>query len=167
MDGKFIFVPARVVDGIITEGHIGDGEVERFIGEFRFFKRLRADVSVKGGSFDTYLSKARRSGWVDGDRQSLKITRAGLEALGHWEPLPKGKDLLNHWIRKMGTGGASRMLLALSNLYPLSCTAQHLGITAGVSVDGGSFDTYLSRLRGFDLITGDRTALRASEEFFT
>jgi hypothetical protein len=128
---------------------------------------LRADVSVKGGSFDTYLSKARRSGWVDGDRQSLKITRAGLEALGHWEPLPKGKDLLNHWIRKMGTGGASRMLLALSNLYPLSCTAQHLGITAGVSVDGGSFDTYLSRLRGFDLITGDRTALRASEEFFT
>ena len=47
MDGKFEFVPARVVDGVIAERHIGNGEVERFIGEFGFFKRLLADVGIR------------------------------------------------------------------------------------------------------------------------
>jgi hypothetical protein len=127
---------------------------------------LRADVSVKGGSFDTYLSKGKKSGWIEGDRANLRITRAGLDALGPFDPLPTGRRLLDFWLGKLGAGGASRMLDVLSRFYPKSLTAAELGNHSNISVDGGSFDTYLSRLRGFDLISGSRSALKASEEFF-
>jgi hypothetical protein len=127
---------------------------------------LRADVSVKGGSFDSYLSKGRRSGWIDGERSKLKITALGLTALGPFDPLPTGRALLDFWLNKLGNSGTSRMLDVLSRMYPKRLTAAELGKHAGVSVDGGSFDSYLSKLRGFDLVTGDRATLKASEEFF-
>jgi hypothetical protein len=128
---------------------------------------LRAKVSVKGGSFDTYLSRGRKSGWIEGDRKRLVITAAGREALGHYEELPTGDDLRNYWVSKFGSSGAARMLSELIRAYPDSLTAEELGEKSEISVTGGSFDTYLSRLRGFDLITGSRSDLRANEGLFT
>jgi hypothetical protein len=34
------------VDGVIPKRDIGDGEIERFVGKFGFFKRLLADVGA-------------------------------------------------------------------------------------------------------------------------
>jgi hypothetical protein len=127
---------------------------------------LRAQVSVNGGSFDTYLSALRSAGLIDGPRSKLVITESGVSEAGDYILLPSGKDLLNHYLGELGSGGASRMLRILADAYPDSLDARDLGERANVSVNGGSFDTYLSKLRTLELITGTRSALKASEELF-
>lgn len=128
---------------------------------------LRAQVSVKGGSFDTYLSALRTGGYIDGARACIVITQAGLSYLGEYTPLPTGRALLDYYLSQLGNAGPSRMLKALVGCYPKTLDASELGERANVSVEGGSFDTYLSKLRTLELIAGPRGALRASEEFFT
>jgi hypothetical protein len=38
----------------------------------------------------------------------MAITEAGLEALGAYEPLPEGRELLAHWLRELGRKGELR-----------------------------------------------------------
>lgn len=125
----------------------------------------RAGLSSKSGTFDTYLSRARKAGWIDGSRSLLRITDGGLAALGSYEPLPTGRELLRHWVGELGNGGASRMLEALAATYPRTLTAEELGETIGMALSG-TFDTYLSRLRRLELITGGRGGLKAADELF-
>lgn len=127
----------------------------------------RANISSKSGSFDTYLSKGRSQGWLVGSRACLQITDEGIKALGTYSPLPEGPELLRHWVNQLGTGGAARILQALADAYPGSLTAEELGIAANISSASGSFDTYLSKLRTLELITGARKDLRASAELFS
>ncbi len=103
---------------------------------------------------------------MDGDATALRITSAGLTALGDFEPLPTGPDLLAYWLRQLGGSGAARMLRALADVYPRALSRDALGTAASLSDRSGTFDTYLSRLRGLELVLG-RGELRASEELFT
>jgi len=123
---------------------------------------IRAGVSSRSGTFSTYLSRARSQGWIDG-RGTLKITDAGLAALGPYDPLPEGSALAEYWLRELGESGASRMLRALLAVYPAALDASTLGEQANISHRSGTFSTYLSRLRGLELVEG-RGELRASEE---
>lgn len=125
---------------------------------------VRATLSSKSGTFDTYLSKARTNGWIDGTGD-LRITDAGLKALGSYTPLPEGRELLAHWLGDLGSSGAARMLRALADSYPKALTRSELGVAANLSDSSGTFDTYLSKLRTLELIEG-RGELRASEELF-
>ncbi len=125
---------------------------------------VRAQLSSRSGTFDTYLSRARSNRWVDGERSLLRITDDGLRALGDYEPLPTGAELLNHWLRELGQGGAARMLRTLADAYPTGLSRTDLAAQAGMATSG-TFDTYLSRLRGLELIEG-RGELRASAELF-
>ena len=130
---------------------------------------VRAGLSSKSGTFGTYLAKARSNCWIEGEGKgkgsSLRITEAGRKALGSYEPLPTGSELLDYWQRELG-GGAAKMLDVLAEAYPKPITAEELGQLANLSHSSGTFGTYLSRLRTLELITGDRGALKASEEFF-
>lgn len=126
---------------------------------------VRAKVSSKGGSFDTYLSKARVNGWIDSTGDRIVITSAGVAALGAYEPLPKGRALLEHYVSQFGSSGAARMLTALAEAFPSALSRAELSDRSGVSAAGGSFDTYLSKLRTLELIEG-KSELRASGEFF-
>lgn len=126
---------------------------------------VRAQLSSASGTFDTYLGRGRRVGWIEGERSALRITAGGLEALGVYDPLPTGRDLARYWIGELGQSGAARMLQALVDVYPRTLTAEELGRAAAISEASGTFDTYLGRLRRLELVTGPRHALRASEEF--
>jgi hypothetical protein len=127
---------------------------------------VRARLSSTSGTFDTYLSRARQAGWVEGDRARLTITRAGLAALGRFTPLPTGRELLEHWLQELGQSGAARMLSALAEVYPRALSKAALGQAANISSTSGTFDTYLSRLRRLELVEG-KTELRANEELFS
>jgi len=127
---------------------------------------IRAGMSSRSGTFDTYLGRGRRAGWIDGTRGRLKITDAGLAALGEFDPLPTGPGLLEHWLGDLGTSGMSRMLRALADVYPGSLSAEQLGAAADISDRSGTFDTYLGRLRRLELVEGARGALIASAELF-
>jgi hypothetical protein len=126
---------------------------------------VRAGMSSSSGTFGTYLGKGRANGWIEGDRSRLTITGAGQAALGHYEPLPTGPELLAYWLGELG-GGAARMLQVLADAYPNALTAEDLGERAGMSAGSGTFGTYLGKLRTLELVTGSRAALRASEELF-
>lgn len=126
---------------------------------------IRAQLSSKSGTFSTYLSKGRSSGWIDdaGDRRSL--TPAGLAALGSYDPLPEGEALRDYWLHELG-GGAARILQALCDAYPRGMSNAEVGAAASISHASGTFSTYLSKLRSLELIQGGRGEIKASEELF-
>lgn len=126
---------------------------------------ILAGLSSKSGSFNTYLSKGRSCGWIDGERGLMRITDLGLDALGAFDPLPRGPELLGYWISDLGQGGASRILQALAEQYPRSVSKEDLGKVTGLSHSSGSFNTYLSKLRTLELIEG-RGELKASDTLF-
>jgi hypothetical protein len=126
---------------------------------------VRAGLSSRSGTFSTYISRARSAGWIDGTG-TVRITDAGLEALGAYEPLPTGADLANHWLGELGSSGAARILRALIDAYPQSLTHDRVGELADISPRSGTYSTYVSRLRSLELIEG-RSELRASEELFS
>lgn len=125
---------------------------------------VRAGLSSTSGTFGTYLGKLRSSGYVQGS-EPLEITSDGLKALGHYEPLPEGQDLLRYWLDYLGSSGAGRMLAVLSEAYPKTLTKQELGERADISPSSGTFGTYLGKLRTLELVEG-RSELMASKEFF-
>lgn len=127
---------------------------------------LRAGLSSQSGTFSTYLSKARSAGWM-ADRGDVRlITDAGLEALGPFDPLPTGAYLRAYWLNELG-GGAARILQALCDAYPRAMSNEEIGAAAGISHVSGTFSTYMSRLRGLELVSGSRGATTASEELFS
>lgn len=126
---------------------------------------LRAGLSISSGSFGTYLSTLRTKGWLgetpDG---GFELSSAGIASLGDYQPLPSGHDLLQYWKNELG-GGAARMLHVLAAAYPNSLPRAELGLRSEISHTGGSFGTYLSKLRTLELVTG-RDELKASDELF-
>lgn len=126
---------------------------------------LRAGLSSKSGTFGTYLAQLRTAGWIDGSKGRLTITKSGIAALGAWEPLPTGHELLQYWLNELGDSGAARMLRVLAEVYPQDMGKIELAQAAGMTGNSGTFGTYLARLRSLELIEG-HSQLRASEELF-
>lgn len=125
---------------------------------------LRAGLKSSSGTFSTYLGKLRSNGWVDGSRDSMKLTEKGIEALGSYDPLPTGEALFHNWHSALG-GGAARMLEALFLAHPGAMTKEQLGAAAGISHTSGTFSTYLGKLRALELVTGG-SEIKATDEFF-
>jgi hypothetical protein len=128
---------------------------------------VRAGLSSTSGTFGTYLGKLRSQGWLEGTRDSMQLTAAGRTALGDYEPLPTGQQLLHHWLQELGESGANRMLQALARVHPCGLTKAELGEQAGISSTSGTFGTYLGKLRTLELIETRNGLLHASPEFFT
>jgi hypothetical protein len=119
--------------------------------------------AVKGGAFQNYLGSLRSKGYIEG-RDLLRVTEAGLAALGSYDPLPAGRDLLDHWLRQLGK--AERLILQhLAEIYPAAMTKEDLGASTGYEPSGGGFLNAVGKLRTLELIEG-RAELRASEELF-
>jgi len=119
--------------------------------------------AVGGGGFNNYLSALRARGFIEGSGE-LRITDAGVGALGSFEPLPTGAELLQHWLGQLGK--AERLILeALAAEYPKALTKEDVGTLTGYEPSGGGFNNALSRLRTLELVSG-RGELRASEDLF-
>jgi uncharacterized protein len=117
-----------------------------------------------GGGFRNYLGALRSKGWIAGDSSRLTITDEGLAALGDFEPLPCGRDLINHWLRNLGKCERA-ILQALTEAYPREMSVEDLAQATGYEAGGGGFRNALGRLRTLELISG-RGTLRASDVFF-
>ena len=126
---------------------------------------VRAGLSSKSGTFNTYLGQGRTNGWITGHRDKLEVTEEGIKTLGAYEPLPQGPELLAYWLRELGQSGAARILSALSDAYPREISKHELGELSGMSANSGTFNTYLGRLRTLELVEGSRD-LKVSAELF-
>lgn len=126
---------------------------------------LMTGYSANGGGFRNALGALRSAGLIEGGRDDLRITEAGVQAAGDVEPLPTGEELLQHWLAHPQLGKAERLILdRLWNAYPDSLTQEHLAHDTGYEPTGGGFRNALGRLRTLQLITGGREALQASHD---
>jgi uncharacterized protein len=88
--------------------------------------------AVSGGGFNNYLGGLRSRGFTAGGGEQLRVTEAGLEALGSWDPLPVGPELIDYWRRQLGK--AERLILeALVNAYPLALSKADIAAQTAMS----------------------------------
>ena len=121
---------------------------------------LIAGYSSGGGGFGNALSSLRTSEFIVGS-DPLLITDAGLSALGEYDPLPTGRELLAYW--KQREGKAERSILeCLAEAGP-TIDRSALAEATGYAEAGGGFGNALSRLRTLGLISGSREITIAEE----
>ena len=114
---------------------------------------VRAGLSAKSGTFGTYLGKLRSENWVGDRGGKFSLTESGVTALGEFQPLPQGRELLAYWMNELG-GGPARLLNVLANVYPSAMNRNDLALAADLSPGSGTFGTYLGKLRTLELIQG-------------
>lgn len=124
---------------------------------------LLTGYSSKGGGFANALGKLRSAGRVVGGRDALEITEDGVAALGSYDPLPNGAQLVDYWLSRLGK--AERAILStLVDAWPASLSNEEIAERAGYTASGGGFANALGRLRTLELITGNRNANTAAAE---
>jgi hypothetical protein len=120
--------------------------------------------AAAGGGFNNYLGALRSRGLIEGDGDRLTISEAGIQALGSWEPLPAGTELIDYWRNRLGK--AERLILeALTQAYPDPMSKEEVAAKAGYEPSGGGFNNALGRLRTLELVQG-RGKLQASDNLF-
>lgn len=93
----------------------------------------------------------------------VRITDAGLDALGEYRPLPTGEELHRYWYGKLSEGEA-RMLRNLIEVFPDGLSQAELAARAGYTMNG-HFKNMLGHLRTMELAEGS-SLIKASESLF-
>ncbi|TPN34740.1 MULTISPECIES: hypothetical protein [unclassified Mesorhizobium] len=105
-----------------------------------------------GGTWSTYKSRLRTKAAIEQRGDLWFATQAGVDAIGGDVPtMPRTPDeRLAMWKGKIA--GVGPMLDALRNHYPHLISRTDLAFRLGLAPGGGTFGTYLSRVRSNDLI---------------
>lgn len=164
--------PPRAVESDTKMSKMSGGE-RKILSVLAQYPQGRTDTQVAiltgyavgSGGFNNLLSSLRSKGWAEGPRSALKITPAGVEALGPCEPLPIGHELLEYWYAKLGKAERS-ILSALSESYPEALSDEEIAGATGYTAGSGGFNNAISRLRTLELIGGSRKELKASDALF-
>lgn len=104
-------------------------------------------IKVTGGTYGTYLSNLRAKGLVTVEGQRLHITEAGLAEAGVEPGNPMTADEVREEWRGRLKAGERAMFDALAAAYPYGLSRDALADAVGIVVTGGTFGTYLSKLR--------------------
>lgn len=127
---------------------------------------VAAGLKRTGGTWGTYLSRLRMAGRIVEQGDTFFATEQGIADLGGDIPQlpPPGPQLVEFWAGKIT--GASKMLRYLAGVYPNFITRDELaaGLEPPLTVTGGTFGTYLSRLRAPGLIEEQGDQLRAAPQ---
>jgi hypothetical protein len=115
-----------------------------------------------GSTMRNALSKGRMQGLIE--RGALRITSAGVEALGQYEPLPTGAALRRYWQNELGSGAARQIFDLLIEAYPGEVDKQAIARATSLTLDGSTMRNALSRLRVLELVP--RGELRAADVLF-
>lgn len=119
--------------------------------------------SSKGGGFRNALGSLRSKGYIEG-QADLQITNAGLSALGPYDPLPTGQDLVQHWMRQLKLA-ERKILEVVAFKYPRRVSTDKVAEMTGYAAGGGGFRNALGKLRTLGLIEG-HGEIKASDDFF-
>lgn len=115
-----------------------------------------------GGTWGTYKSRLRSAGRIQQVGDLWYATEAGVATLGgNVDPMPApGPELVEFWCGKIGA--ESKFLRHLAEIYPEVVTKEELADHFEMSASGGTFGTYLSRLRSNGLIESSSVGIRAA-----
>jgi hypothetical protein len=117
--------------------------------------------SIKGGTFNTYISELKRNSWIIGNND-LEATENGLNN-SNPEEIPSGEELIALWKSKFRDGAGKILQFVYENK---SASKEEIGEATGFTIEGGTFNTYLSELRRNGLIEIEGNEVKISEEFF-
>lgn len=121
---------------------------------------------VTGGTFQSYWSTLKTAGLIEEVNRQVTVTPAGLAAAGVQVASPAStEELLELW-RGALKAGARSMLDLLVEAYPEGITREELAERAGYSLEGGTFQSYLSSLRRNGLAEVDGALVTASPTLF-
>lgn len=119
-----------------------------------------AKLKRTGGTWSTYLSRLRVAELVEQRGDLWFATDAGLDAAGEIPPAPESpSEILEMWKANLG-GGPARMLDALSESGDRGLSLDALSEAVGITRSGGTFGTYLSRLRANGLVENGGDGIR-------
>lgn len=149
----------EAASGAEKNGKLGSGH-RRILTVLAQYPDGRSKIQVaviaryrhSGGGFNNYLCDLNTAGYIRRTGDQLQITESGLEALGSFDPLPTGRDLLRYWMEQKSLDRCAREILrVLADNDGLS--KDTLAEMAGYAPNGGGFNNALSRLRSLELIT--------------
>jgi len=112
-----------------------------------------AGIKATGGTYGTYLSRLRTAGYIEGGRD-LSITDAGIAALGPVDDLPTGIELIEWYKANKLNATQGAMLDAIVQSHPNGVTRCVLASAVELESGGGTYGTYLSRMRQLGIIEG-------------
>lgn len=123
---------------------------------------LASGFSRKGGTWRTYRQQLVAAELVEQVDGKWRSTIAGLAAAGGVAaPLPPpGPELARFWSARIS--GARKMVELLIARWPHLTTLEALAADLGMTATGGTFRTYVSRLRGQELLEERGKRLRLS-----
>ena len=118
-----------------------------------------------GGTWQTYVSRLRSAGYIDEDGATIGVTPAGIDAAGQVQrPVPG--SVIQQWKSALGSG-PSKMIDALIAAHPHGMDRANLADRAGMTATGGTFQTYLSRLKSNGLIEVSGRKIMLTEILFS
>lgn len=126
---------------------------------------ILADVKRGGSTWRAAMAALRRDQHVDDNGEYFKLTAAGVQALGAYQPLPTGAALREHWRSKMGNATRLAVFDAIVTAHPKSISQDDVAQQACVELGGSTWRAHMAYLRGLELVSG-RDQLRASDELF-
>jgi hypothetical protein len=127
-------------------------------------KRLSVLTGYKRSSRDAYIARLVQKGFVETRGQELHPTPEGAAAIGNFEPLPTGADLIEYWRGRLPEGEKKTLevLIAASGE-----DVDREKIDEQTGYKRSSRDAYLTRLKARGLVEfSGRGMVRASAELF-
>lgn len=121
-------------------------------------------MKKSGGTWQTYVSRLRKAGYIDERDGLFGITPAGAKAAGD-VARPNAGSVIADWKTALGSGPA-KMIDQLVAAHPQGMDRANLADRVGMTAAGGTFQTYLSRLKSNGLVEIDKRRVRASETLF-
>lgn len=120
-----------------------------------------------GGTFNTYMSDLRRSGYIKTEGSLIHATEEGIEFLGDSVPAtPATHDEVMALWRKALREGAYKMLEVIVDSSTQGISKEELAAQVGIASSGGTFNTYISNLRSNGLIHTEQGVMVAADILF-
>jgi len=118
---------------------------------------------AQSGGFRNSIYSLRSAGLISGTQERLKITPAGVEAAGGYDPMPTGHELFQRWMTHKALGKCERQILECVVKADAPMSMEQIAQQAGYNMSGG-FRNSIYKLRSLELISGKGDAILVSEE---
>jgi len=122
---------------------------------------------ASSGPVSKAFAELNRNGWTDGGGSQLRITDAGLKALGSFTPLPKGADLRSHLLNSSKLSTMEKAILGvIFDAYPHAVTKGEILRTANYASSGPVSKAFARLVRYGYAVAQGAGLLRANSEFY-